>query len=72
MAIFKHSQVSNSKTNWSIWPNFKLMPDFMPILAISKFDKVLIKTKLLCPVQDYLHCNLMGKFFFPHSRVSNS
>ena len=37
------------KTNRSIWPNFEIVRDSMPILVVSKFDQVLIKMKLLVP-----------------------
>ena len=46
---FWHSRASNSKTNRSIWPNFEIVRDSMPVLVGSKFDQVLIKMKLLVP-----------------------
>ena len=30
--LFRHSRASNSKGNVQIWPKFKLLRDFMPVL----------------------------------------
>ena len=43
--LFQHSRASNAKFDSWIWPNFKLVQDFMAVLFIWKFHNDLIKTK---------------------------
>ena len=38
MVFFPHSRASNSDVNSLIWPEFKLVRDFMAVLVICKFE----------------------------------
>ena len=38
-ANFRHSRASNTEINSLIWPKFKLVGEFMAVLAICKFDE---------------------------------
>ena len=42
---FRRSRVCNSIANRPIWPEIKLVPDFMPVLVICKFEEDPIKTE---------------------------
>ena len=42
-ANFRHSRASNSEVNSLIWPIFKLIREFMAVLAICKFEEDPIK-----------------------------
>ena len=44
-ANFQHSRASNIKVNTLIWPKFKLIWEFMAVLATWKFDEDPIKLK---------------------------
>ena len=41
--IFRRSRAPNSVGSGPIWPKFKLVQDFMPVLIMCKFEKNLIK-----------------------------
>ena len=68
--FFRHSRANNSKVNDRIWPEFKLILHFMPVIVIWKYDGVLIKNKgfILSTFSTLL---FYGKFF-QLSRASNS
>ena len=43
--FFWHSRASNSNINILSWPEFELIPDFMPAMIICKFDGDPMKTE---------------------------
>ena len=57
---FCRSRASNSAENNPTWPKFELVPDFMPILDICKFEQVVIKTQ-----------GFMIRTTFPHYKSIN-
>ena len=47
--IFHRSKASNSNENDPTWPKCERVRDFMPLLDIYKFEKVVIKTEGAMP-----------------------
>ena len=47
--LFQHSRASNSKTKCTVWPKFKLVRDFMPVLDTSQFKQMAIKCEGAMP-----------------------
>ena len=41
----RNSRATNSNKNSLIWPELKLVREFMPVLIIRKFDKDPVKTE---------------------------
>ena len=61
--VFPHSRANNSERKCPIWPEFKLVQDFMPVLVTRKFDKDLIKNECASLETPFSHYNYMGNFF---------
>ena len=46
---YGHLRASTSKTNGTIWLNFEIIQDFMPVLVISKFNEISIERIVALP-----------------------
>ena len=52
--LSKHSRASNPKIDSRVFPNIKLVQDFMPFLFICKFYNELIKNKNVESARDLM------------------
>ena len=64
---FCHSRASNSEVKYQIWPKFKLVWDFMPVLDTCKFKEVVIKTQ---GSEHFPNYNSMGKIFVAQGLIT--
>ena len=60
--VFRHSRASKFEVNIPIWPEFKLVRDFMAVLVTCKFEDIRSRVAALSSRQHFLHYKSMGKF----------